>query len=394
MWPYLSRLSASGIRFIIITWEPALGYRQLWYAADEARIRREVVQAGGRWIGLRRRLVLWDLLCIWIVTFWVAVRGRARVLHARSDVAMAVAWSVAGCLGLRTVYDMRGFWADERLDGGLWREGLRDRAIRALEGRWIRDADAVVVLTQAAADRIAHQCPRGPVHVIPTCVDLQRFVPAQSRVPGVPKSWMVAYSGSLGTWQSVEELGDLFRAVCRRSPGSRLVVLTPAPPEQWYPQLVARGVDGNCIVAEVNPSPETIAARIADATVGVALYHRPRSAAGCCPIKVGEYLACGLPVVVSAGIGDCNSWIPERRVGVIVSSMWEGVVEQLEKLLEDPELSHRCRMAARELFDVADGARSYQQVYQQLGGCPQATVEPVRLTSGAQSVTSQGRGVR
>jgi len=369
MWPYLSRLCASGIRFTIITWEPALGRRPLWYAADEARIRREVMQVGGRWIGLRRRLAPWDLLRMWVAAFWAAMRGTAQVLHARSDVAMAVAWSVGGCLGLRTVYDMRGFWADERLDAGLWREGWLSRTVRGLEDHWVRTADAVVVLTDAAAARVTRRLPAAKIHVIPTAVDLKRFVPLIRPAYSEADGWTILYSGSLGTWQGLDDIGALFRAVCRHHPGSHLVMLTPEPAERWYGRLLGDDLRPEQVIAEVDPAPATLARRIASADVGVALYRRTRSAAGCSPVKVGEYLACGIPVVVSAGIGDCDELLPRWRVGVVAApNAWDETIEVLEALRQDPQLPARCRALAEERFSVDRCSARYHRLYAALDG--------------------------
>ncbi len=368
IWPYLSRLCASGIRFTIITREPAPERRPLWYAADEARMRREVTQAGGRWIGLRRRWAPWDLLRMWVAAFWAAMRGTARVLHARSDVAMAVAWSVGGCLGLRTVYDMRGFWADERLDAGLWREGWLSRTIRGLEDHWVCTADAVVVLTDAAAARLTRRLPAAKIHVIPTAVDLKRFVPLIKPLYSEADGWTILYSGSLGTWQGLDDIGALFRAVCRRHPGSHLVMLTPEPAERWYGRLLGDDLRPEQVIAEVDPAPATLARRMASADVGVALYRRTRSAAGCSPVKVGEYLACGIPVVVSAGIGDCDELLPRWRVGVVVASnAWDEAIEALEALRQDADLPRRCHAVAEQFFNVEHGAVMYRQLYQHLG---------------------------
>ena len=72
------------------------------------------------------------------------------------------------------------------------------------------------------------------------------------------------------------------------------------------------------------------------------------------PIKVAEFLACGRPVVVSAGLGDMPALVRENRCGVVVG---EGedvdrAAEELCALLDDPELAARCRSVAEQHFDV------------------------------------------
>ena len=89
------------------------------------------------------------------------------------------------------LFDMRGFWPDERVDGGLWsKESLGYRAWKRIERRLCRRARAVVVLTERAKGELARLGlvpPATPVHVIPTCADLARFrpVPEAERPPAV-----------------------------------------------------------------------------------------------------------------------------------------------------------------------------------------------------------------
>ena len=97
------------------------------------------------------------------------------------------------------LFDIRGFWADERVEGGLWpRGGLLYRLARRCEQRFYDEAAAVVTLTAASVPRI-RAWTRGreiPVEVIPTCADHAAYAATTAR-PGGPHA---VWSGSVGTW--------------------------------------------------------------------------------------------------------------------------------------------------------------------------------------------------
>src|SRR4051794_19321096 len=99
------------------------------------------------------------------------------ILHARSYVPALMA--VRAGLGERArfLFDIRGFWADERVEGGIWRRGAVYRLAKRYERRFFAEADAVVTLTRSSVDQIrAWMSPNdAPVEVIPTCVDVERF---------------------------------------------------------------------------------------------------------------------------------------------------------------------------------------------------------------------------
>jgi len=48
------------------------------------------------------------------------LRHRLRIVHARSYVPSVMALAIKRLTGVKYLFDMRGFWADERADGQLW----------------------------------------------------------------------------------------------------------------------------------------------------------------------------------------------------------------------------------------------------------------------------------
>src|SRR5262249_29904281 len=135
-------------------------------------------------------------------------RYRLQLLHARSYVASVMALAIKRLTGAAFIFDMRGFWADERVDGGLWsREGRLYRIAKGFERRFLLSADHVVSLTQAGVREIqrfpylVHRMP--PVTVIPTCADLSRFRPSHACAP--EGDFVLGYVGSAGTWYLFQE---------------------------------------------------------------------------------------------------------------------------------------------------------------------------------------------
>jgi hypothetical protein len=113
---------------------------------------------GIRWIPLKyhkRPSVLataWDILIGFILGLYLVLRHRIAILHARSYVAAAIALPIKWITGARFLFDMRGFWADERTDAGLWPVvGWIYRVTKWLEVRFLLGADHIVTLTQASA---------------------------------------------------------------------------------------------------------------------------------------------------------------------------------------------------------------------------------------------------
>src|SRR5207342_2062321 len=71
------------------------------------------------------------------------------------------------------------------------------------------------------------------------------------------------------------------------------------------------------------------------------------------PTKNAEYLACGLPIIANAGIGDVDEQILSNRVGTIVIEFSrEGYLRSLEDIAELGDVADRCRETAAREFDL------------------------------------------
>ncbi|RMH15833.1 MAG: hypothetical protein D6701_09635, partial [Gemmatimonadetes bacterium] len=236
--PYLLGLAGRGHRPHLLSFEKP---HRLADAEARARLQERLGGGGVTWHPLRyhRRPALaataWDVARGVRVAGGLVRRTGARLVHARSYVAGMVARAVARGAGVPWLFDMRGFWIDERVGAGLWRDGsVLVSALRRVERALVRDATAIVQLTRAGARALPDLVPGvavPPVHVIPTCADLDRFRPptdpaaARAAVGLEGAAPVLVYVGSLSTWYLGERTFEVAAAWCRRT-GGRFVVLT------------------------------------------------------------------------------------------------------------------------------------------------------------------------
>jgi hypothetical protein len=87
------------------------------------------------------------------------------------------------------------------------------------------------------------------------------------------------------------------------------------------------------------------------------------------PTKIGEFLACGRPVVVNKGLGDMDQFLKEFDAGVILDGSKNNLVESANKLVSlvmDPETPLRCRALAEKYFSMERGSIKYLDLYSQM----------------------------
>jgi len=369
--PYLVGLAGRGVEVTLLSFEKPADL-----ATDEpARLRTELARAGIRWIPLRyhKRPTLvataWDLARGFIVAGWVVARRRVKIVHARSYVVALIAWLLKRALGVRFIFDMRGFWPDERVEGGLWGRGRVYRAVKWLEQRFLRDADEVVTLTgRARATVEGWEGLRAPrVTVIPTCVDLDRFRAPVARPRG-ERARTLIYTGSLGTWYELPAMLRFAEALDDRKRLERFVVVTRNLDEVER-ERARTGLRAERLMAVTAASAE-VPRWLAGADAGLAFYKPGWARQATCPTKVGEYLATGLPVVVNEAVGDMAEVIGGGGVGAVLSDFSDAALacalDTLEQLWEDATLPARCRRVAETHFSLDHGVDRYAAIYRRL----------------------------
>jgi len=107
------------------------------------------------------------------------------------------------------------------------------------------------------------------------------------------------------------------------------------------------------------------------AKAGLAFYKPGYSRKACCPTKLGEYLACGVPVIINSDIGDSEELVKGENVGVVFNEFNEGEYDKIiyrlrELLANEKQLKVRCRMVAQKYFSLESGVEKYRQVYKGL----------------------------
>lgn len=339
-----------------------------------AQMRAECERLGIRWLPQRFRPrpkviapAISMVRMVWLVVREVR-RQRVRLIHARSYIPAAVALVVSRLTGVPFLFDMRALWPEELITAGRLRRGsMLHKAMVASERACLRHAGGVISLTHAAAEHLRRVYPEDlagqTVSVIPTCADLDRFIPARQ-----PPSQRVI--GCLGTvlsgWFRLDWLAAFLAVAAKRDPELRFELTTRDDPAQ-----VRAAIGGDADLQSrlnIAPSPsERVHEVLQGQMASVMFFTQGLGKLGSSPTRMGEILGCGLPVIANDGVGDVAQIIRERRVGVLVSDSSEEAMEaawdELRELMDDPGLGARCRSAAEEVFSLEGGTAAYSTLY-------------------------------
>jgi glycosyltransferase involved in cell wall biosynthesis len=295
-----------------------------------------------------------------------------RVIHCRSYITALVGLWMKRKYNVKFIFDMRGFWADERVEGGLW--NLKNPVYQLIysffkekERRFIREADAIISLTENARQELLHWKLNHAIHVIPCCVDLDHFDPGKatalqqdelrSELGLKPGEFVLLYLGSWGTWYSVTEMLDFFTQVKKIRRQARFLLITPDSPEIGrYPHAQ------DVIVRSSSRARIPLFVSLADAAV---MFIKPVfSKKASSATKMAEVLAMGIPVVTNPGWGDIDRF-QNTLPGLITVSKPEDYPLATAMLLQTKNPGD-IRKGAANQFSLALGVALYDAVYQDL----------------------------
>ena len=303
------------------------------------------------------------------------------IVHCRSYISPLAGNILVKKQNASFLFDMRGFWADERIDGGIW--SLKNPVLKRVynyfkkkEKSYLEKSDAVVSLTHNGKNEILSwkhvEIDDEKIIVIPCAADFEHFnIPSEEmrRVSrkklGVENDELVfCYLGSLGTWYLVDEMLQLFATISQKYSNARLLIITR---DELHQNIKALGVNPSKITVQ-SASRKEVPELLAAADIGISFIKPSFSKKSSSPTKMGEMLAMGIPMIVNDNVGDVAEITQELNAGWVIRNMnnagFEEAVEQIPDILKLNK--EQIRSNASKVLNLEIGVARYLNIYDNL----------------------------
>jgi glycosyltransferase involved in cell wall biosynthesis len=384
--PYILKLSTQGYSFFIISCEKKDRYEKY-----EEELHTLFNQSGIQWYPLSYTKkppmlsTVWDILRIRRTAIRLHKEYNFSLVHCRSYIVAMIGLYLKRKKNVKFVFDTRGLWVDERVQGGLW--NLKNPVykflfsyFKKLEKAYFENADYSITQAEHAKEymhtwkNLRNQ--PIPIKNIPCCADFVLFDPAkiketdQDRIKkelGLKEETIVGYCGALGTWYMLKEKLNFFKRYLRFNPHAKFLFITPHDKKEIYEEVAKIGIDEYQVIVK-EAKREEVALYTSLFTFSVFFIKPGPSNIAKSPIKYGELMAMGIPVVTNSGVGDIDDIILQSNSGILIYSFDDESYDvAIEELLKGNTASPEViREKAEQIYSLDKGVNGYLEVYNKL----------------------------
>jgi glycosyltransferase involved in cell wall biosynthesis len=379
--PYLIGLTREGYTFHLISFE-----KQQRFEQHREHIQKICDENGINWYpnkySPKSPLIstVWDVMQMSKLAFSLHKKYSFKIVHCRSYISALVGLSLKRKKDVKFIFDMRGFWADERVDGGLW--SLKSPIFKFVynyfkkkELHYFKKSDYTVSLTHNGKNEIESWKELKPVppkiQIIPCCVDLGLFNPelitenqktaVRNKLNIKEDDFILGYVGSIGTWYMLPEMLDYFKILKEENSKAKFLFVTGEKPETIHESAKQRGIkEEDIIITSCLHKEVPLNISLFDTSI---FFIRPTfSKKASSPTKQGEIMAMGIPLVCNSGVGDTDFVVEKYHAGKVIKEFNDETYRK--SIHEQFELNRETiKQGAKEFYSLESGVQKYLEVY-------------------------------
>ncbi len=304
------------------------------------------------------------------------------MVHTRAGVPTLVGLWLKNKYGIKLLNDIREFYADSRVDGGMWDNNSFIykkiyRYFRDKEDEAITKNDGIVCLTYAA-EKIIKQWPGYnatiPLEVVPCSADMDLFDAAKisdeeketlrKKLGLESTDIIISYLGSIGGWYLTDEMMAFCKVITDKLPTAKFLFISPHRHEEIIDAAKKNGIKaGNIIIKKASRKEVPLLLSLSKYSV---FFIKPcYSKQSSSPTKHAEIMAMGIPVITNSGVGDVADIVLQYQSGIVINEFTPTAFETAaQKIITAAKYNAAdIRKGAIEFYALENAVKKYCKIY-------------------------------
>lgn len=301
------------------------------------------------------------------------------IIHSRGYISSLVALNFKKKYNIPFIFDMRGWWADEKLESGNWDSLIFKyvyKYFKKKERIFFKKADKIISLTNVGKNEIIDNnwSNEKKIGVIPTCVDFNKFPKysfdnrknTRRELDISNQTKVLVYCGSLGGNYDFSDFSIVFKSFLNQSLDNKILLISKTSKKYILKKINEYSLDNNKIL-HINSDFNNVYKYLQASDIGLILYKNTYSAIGRSPTKLGEYWASGIPVLSTKYIGDLEIILNKFPFGGKLLDE-KDFIKRSKPLIKFNIFTDKkkLRAAAKEYFHIDNGISFYYNVYKEI----------------------------
>ena len=301
------------------------------------------------------------------------------LIHARSYITSLVALRLKKANKIPFIFDMRGFFADERIDGKIWdKEHFLFKRVYNLfkkkEAEYLQFSNHTISLTSAGKKEIhSWSLPNlSPITIIPCCTDENLF--SKEKIKDIRPNlglnnsdFVISYIGSTGTWYMLDEMLDFFKILLQKKPNSKFLFITKDKADKILEKCFKKNISKNSILIE-SSSREMMPSYIGVSNFSIFFILPFYSKKASSPTKMGEIMNLGIPIICNSGVGDVDE-VMERSMPELLVKYFN--TQEYERIVDIILDNYNCEsekiiQTSNNYYSLNKGVKKYSDIYNQI----------------------------
>lgn len=381
--PYLSGLTAFGYEFTILSCDKPHRYK-----AQKSYVENLLEPYPIKWVSIpyhKKPPVfssVYDVLMLKKKAKQLHSRERFDMVHTRAGIPALIGLWMKKKYGLKFLHDIREFYADGRVEGGMWNvDNFFYKRIynffKRKEDEEIRNCDGIVCLTYTA-EKIIRQLPEYKKHscleVIPCAVDMQLFDPSkiditlkkllQKDLLIDDEDFIISYLGSLGGWYLTNDMMQFCKQVSLKIPNAKFLFISPDNTAVITDAAKRFDINPEKIVVRSGKRHE-VPTLLSFSDYSVFFIKPCYSKLSSSPTKHGEVMAMSIPLITNTGVGDVQEIVEKYQAGFIISKLDKSDYDKVAEKLSTAQFDkNKIREGAKEVYSLEKAIQKYRKVYE------------------------------